>query len=238
YHGRNRWHGFPVILAEKTEINLGKGIALSCAAYFQNSGAGAFQYWMVGLQSHQLQRKISFHRGADVGRAIFINWPAAIFILMAHDLRHRQFHAAAGAGAEKRVYGNVIGFQRGIGFQFAAPVAILMLKRKQAAARGLNSFRNAAQHVINFSKKHLCGIPVELLAHGYSAATAGAACIASTISGGRPKRTFSGMTSTSSILVNPLALRNSTACSTSTSGADAPAVSATVCTPLSHSGLM
>ena len=59
--------------------------------------------------------------------------------------------------------------------------------------------------------------------------------MASTISGGRPNRTFSGITSISRILVKPFCFRNSITCSTRTSGADAPAVRATVLTPASHS---
>src|SRR5438093_4318054 len=73
----------------------------------------------------------------------------------------------------------------------------------------------------------------------YSAAAAvGALAIASTISGGKPKRTFSGMTSSSRTLSKPLPRRNSITSSTRHSGADAPAVSAIVFTPFSHSGLI
>ena len=60
--------------------------------------------------------------------------------------------------------------------------------------------------------------------------------MASTISGGKPKRTFSGITSTSCTLVKPSVPRNFTTSSTRHSGADAPAVSAIVFTPSSHSG--
>ena len=52
--------------------------------------------------------------------------------------------------------------------------------------------------------------------------------MASTISGGRPKRTFSGITSSSCTLPKPLSARNFTVSSTRHSGAEAPAVSAMV----------
>src|SRR5580704_10066703 len=71
----------------------------------------------------------------------------------------------------------------------------------------------------------------------YSAtAPVGALAMASTISGGRPNRTFSGITSTSFTLLKPLVPRNSTTSSTRHSGAEAPAVKAIVFTPSSHSG--
>src|SRR6266571_7913914 len=73
----------------------------------------------------------------------------------------------------------------------------------------------------------------------YSAAAAvGALAIASTISGGNPKRTFSGMTSSSLTLSKPLVPKKFTTSSTRHSGADAPAVKAMVFTPSSHSDLM
>ena len=57
----------------------------------------------------------------------------------------------------------------------------------------------------------------------YSAVTAlGALAIASTISGGKPKRTFSGITSTSCTLSKPSVLKNFTTSSTRHSGAEAP----------------
>src|SRR5207248_1693249 len=53
----------------------------------------------------------------------------------------------------------------------------------------------------------------------YSAAAAvGALAIASTISGGNPKRTFSGMTSSSLTLANPLVPKKFTTSSTKHSG--------------------
>src|SRR2546430_10126700 len=55
-----------------------------------------------------------------------------------------------------------------------------------------------------------------------AAAAAGALAIASTISGGKPKRTFSGMTSSSLTLSNPLVPKKFTTSSTRHSGAEAP----------------
>ena len=62
-----------------------------------------------------------------------------------------------------------------------------------------------------------------------------AAPMASTISGGSAKRTFSGINSISSSLENPCCMRKSIASCTRTSGAEAPAVRAIVFTPSSHS---
>src|SRR6516165_602353 len=85
----------------------------------------------------------------------------------------------------------------------------------------------------------LRGRTINVLPCFYSAeAAAGAAAIASTISGGSPNLTCSGITSSSLTLPKPFEDRNCTTSSTRHSGAEAPAVRAIVLTPSNHSGLM
>src|SRR3984893_2883988 len=141
---------------------------------------------------------------------------------------------------------DVVRFQRGIGFQFATPVPFLALFGEQAVARPINGRSHPADQIVNFSEAYLrqrrrgrWGGGIFHNSSIYSAAApVGALAIASTISGGRPNRTFSGMTSTSCTLPKPSVPRNFTTSSTRHSGAEAPAVSAIVFTPCSHSGRM
>src|SRR5256712_12844936 len=71
-----------------------------------------------------------------------------------------------------------------------------------------------------------------------AAAAAGALAIASTISGGKPKRKFSGLTSSSLTLSNPFVPTKFTTSSTRHSVAVAPAVNPIVFTHSSHPVLM
>ncbi len=67
-----------------------------------------------------------------------VNRPAAVFVLMAQDFLRALLEAALVARAENGVQKNVIGFQRSVGFQFAAPPAVFMLPGKQKLLRRLN----------------------------------------------------------------------------------------------------
>src|ERR1043166_5352426 len=144
---------------------------------------------------------------------------------------------------------DVIRLQRRVGFQLAAPVAVFVLFTEQEFPGGFYRHRHPRKYFVHLPCSHqspnLLVIPSEakdlcfpfVLRLSLSPEPyCGAAAIASTISGGNPNLTFSGMTSTSFMSVNPLPRRNSTVCSPRISGADAPAVSATVLTPSSHSG--
>src|SRR5947207_2229927 len=154
---------------------------------------------------------------------------------MAKDFARGALLAIKVLGAEKGVNQNVVGFESGIGLEFAAPITVLVLSGEQVTSRRVNGGGDAAHHVVNFSEKHLRLVVLRRAwregRHSYfqsPAVAAGAEAMAATISGGNPKRTFSGMTSTSSSLVKPFSRRNSMARSTRISGAEAPAVSAIV----------
>jgi hypothetical protein len=60
--------------------------------------------------------------------------------------------AALIASAENGVQKNVIGFQRGVGFQFTAPPAIFMLPGKQKFPRRLNRASEPRSQASNLSK--------------------------------------------------------------------------------------
>src|SRR6267154_6573975 len=96
---------------------------------------------------------------------------------------------------------DVIGLKRRVGLEFAAPVAFFVLLGKQELARAVNADCDPADQVVDLSESHLRrrgrtrgGVFVH---YDSTAALAGAAAMASTISGGSPKRTFSGMISNS-----------------------------------------
>ena len=91
---------------------------------------------MIGFVSGQLQAEVGFDRGADVRGTGGVDAPAAVFVLVAHDPVGGFLKAVGIAGAEQRVQQNVIGFERGIGFEFAAPVAFFVLLRKKKFASG------------------------------------------------------------------------------------------------------
>ncbi len=57
-------------------------------------------------------------------------------------------------GPEQRMQQNVIGLQRGIGFQFAAPAAVFVLLREQIILRRIDCNRDPAPQVGNLSKAH------------------------------------------------------------------------------------
>jgi len=53
------------------------------------------------------------------------------------------------------VQDDVVRFERGIGFQFAAPVTLFVLLRKEAVAGAVNGRSHPADEIINFSEAHL-----------------------------------------------------------------------------------
>src|SRR5439155_22579240 len=109
-------------------------------------------------------------------------------------------------------------------------------------AGGVPGCDDAAAHIVELAEGQARSgalVRAGSVGHSYSStAGVGAALMAATISGGRPERTFSGMTSSSRKLAKPLPIRKVTTSSTRHSGAEAPAVSAMVPTPSSHSGVI
>ena len=59
--------------------------------------------------------------------------------------------------AQQNVHQDVVGFESGIGFELAAPVAVLVLLRKDPLARAINRSCNAAAEAVNFSETKLWG---------------------------------------------------------------------------------
>ena len=122
--------------------------------------------------------------------------PSAVFVLVFQDVARGLGQALGIARAQQNMQHDVIGFERGIGFQFATPVAFFVLLGKQAVARAVNGRSHPADQIINFSEAHLRhsrggrqgGGMSSIICYRYStAAPLGAAAMASTISGGKPK---------------------------------------------------
>ena len=110
---------------------------------------------MIGGVSGELQAEISLDRGADVGRASDVDTPTAIFILMADNPVGGALKPLGVAGAEQGVEQNVIGFKRGIGFEFAAPVAIVVLGGEKKLASGGDGGADTAEEAVDFTETKL-----------------------------------------------------------------------------------
>ena len=156
---------------------------------------------------------------------------------MAREFRcARSILRSASPVPSKRVQQDVIGLERGVGFELAAPVAVFVLAGENDRRARRWRRRRRLTCSVNFAEERLpdLHLPERLemceafAMFSFSTVAAGAEAMACTISGGNPKRTFSGMTSTSSTLVKPLSRGTRSTSFTRTSGADAPAVRATV----------
>src|SRR5208337_4331733 len=201
---RNRRDRVVIVLPEETEIDLGKCIDFGHAAHLKNFLPGTCQRGMIGRKSCQLQPEVSFHRSADVGRAGGVDAPAAVFVLVVQDVARGLVKALLAARSEQRMEQDVIGFEGGIGFQLATPVPFWVLLREKIFASRVDGYGDPAPQVVNLSKSHLRRGGRTIFRttgggffHYVSTAMAGAAAIVSTISGGNPKRTFSGIISNS-----------------------------------------
>ena len=86
---------------------------------------------MIDGVTCELEAEIALHRSADIRGTTGVNAPAAIFVLMLEYPVRGFPEALLIARAEQRVQQDVIGFEGGIGFQLAAPVAIFVLREKR-----------------------------------------------------------------------------------------------------------
>src|SRR3984957_15607951 len=245
---RNRRNRVVVVLPKETQIDLGKCIHFGHAAHGKNLLAGAAQRWMLRRESSQLQSEIGFYRSANIRRTTRVDTPSAIFVLMIQDIARSLVKTFLVARTKQRVQQNVIGFKSGVSFKLTAPITLFVLLRKKVVACRVYAYCDPAPQVINFSKSHLwnrgrilCRITDRTRGGGFfhyvsTATAAGAAAIVATISGGSPNRTFSGIISSSCRSPKPFPARYSTTSCTKCSGADAPAVKATVFTSFNHCG--
>ena len=93
--------------------------------------ARAHQVRRVRRLSREFQREVCFASGIQLRRSAGINAPAAVGQLALADIICELGNALGIGLAQNVQVVNVIGFQSGIGFEFALPVALLGLKRKQ-----------------------------------------------------------------------------------------------------------
>src|SRR2546423_9094514 len=110
---------------------------------------------MIGYEPTNLQAKVSLDGRADVRWPAVINGPAAVFVLMAKNIVCALLIALGIAGTEQRVQQNVVRLEGGIGFEFAAPVTVLVLLRKQAITARANRRRYTAGEILDFSETQL-----------------------------------------------------------------------------------
>src|SRR6185312_15372269 len=151
----NRRHGVVIVLSQEAEINLGKGVNRGHAAESENAFPRAYQNGIIGPVSGELEPEIGLYRGADIRGAAVIDGPAAVLVLMAENLPRRLLKALFIARSQQRMQENVIGFEGGVGFEFAAPEAFRLLAGKKKSARAIHCGSYAAGDVVDFSKDHL-----------------------------------------------------------------------------------
>jgi hypothetical protein len=58
-------------------------------------------------------------------------------------------------GSKQRVEQNVVGLERGIGFQFTAPIPLRVLLRKKESAGPIHGGSHAAREIVNFAETQL-----------------------------------------------------------------------------------
>src|SRR5258708_29305812 len=110
---------------------------------------------MIGVISREFEAEVGFHRGADVGRAGGVNAPTAVLVLVLDDPVGGFLEAGGVAGPEQRVEENVVGFQRGVGFEFAAPVAIIVLRGEEELAGGTDRGTDSISQTLDLAKAKL-----------------------------------------------------------------------------------
>src|ERR1700688_391066 len=91
---------------------------------------------MLGVVSGQLEAEICLHGCTDVGGPSGINAPAAVFILMLNNPVCGLPKALGIARPQQGVKQNIIRLERGVSFEFSAPVAFLVLRGEKELARG------------------------------------------------------------------------------------------------------
>ena len=125
---------------------------------------------MIRRPAHQLQREISLHAIVDIRRAAGIETPSAVFILMAKNLIHRALHPARIARTQQRMHEDVVGLEHDICLELAAPVPIGMLLPQQPVLGASNAVDDMIESKIKSAEARLtstgpdfCGLTLTLL---------------------------------------------------------------------------
>src|SRR5579883_167731 len=217
---RNRGAVLPRIEIEQPEIDLRVAVGRLDAAELQDAIAQPRHPLIVHRNARQLQRKVRLHRGAHFGRPVHVDIEAAVRQLPLQNRPHGFLDFAARGRPphavlrriEPKLEENVIGFERGIGRQLRAPVAVTRLQARQIRRRTFGGlYGGGLQRIFDPGR----------CAHR----------IVTISSPGSENRTSSSTSSISSISRKPLRRRKSTSSCTRCSGAEAPAVTATFFTP-------
>src|SRR5215469_2499600 len=110
---------------------------------------------MVRLVASKLQPEIRLHGGADIRGPAGIDAPAAIGVLVLQDVARGFFEALLVDRAQQGVQDHVVGFERGVGFELATPIAVVVLPGEQKAAGCVGRSSDPAGYVIDFSESEL-----------------------------------------------------------------------------------
>src|SRR5205085_3259447 len=128
--------------------NFCKGVDCGHSAEIFDALACMYQNGIIRFVSRELKPEIGFDAGAYVRRSAVIDGPAAVFILMANDLPCGLLQARFITRPQQCVQQDVVGFEGGIGFELAAPVASGLLSREEDPAGAIDCGRYAARYVI------------------------------------------------------------------------------------------
>src|SRR5579871_714397 len=218
--------------SEQAQVDLDVGIRPLQSAQRQNSLASRGQPRILGRQPRKLQRRVGLDGRAQLRRAVLINIEAAVRQLPRQnradrfiDQRsRRRIPLAAFGRMPPQFQQNEIRFERRIRRQVGPPVAFRLLDAEQIVDRATIRLRASG---------HLCVGKLEARTHTRVMVCN---CTVRPSSCGKLKRTSSSLISISSSWSNPRPCSDSINVSTRFSGAEAPAVTATVCFPSSQSG--
>ena len=122
--------------AEEAEVNLDVAIGRLNAAEFQDAVSQTRHGRVIRRQSAQLQRGIGLDGGADLGWAGGVDIESAVGKLPVENGAHRfgderrglRLPLAVLRRVEPELEQDVIGFERGVGRQFGAPVTVFGLE--------------------------------------------------------------------------------------------------------------
>src|SRR5207302_1187462 len=108
-----------------------EGVDLGDTAELKNFGARPLQGRCTGRVARQFETEIDFYRGADIRGPAFVDTPAPIPILLLQDVARGFREPLRITCAQHGMQNDVVGFERGVRFELATPVAILVLLRKE-----------------------------------------------------------------------------------------------------------